>query len=112
MVISRSCEAPRMDKNRSISEKYSLDYYRHSLPTRAWKSRWNYVALALALLAFGGMYLFGRNKTFQAAPVASVHSSFGANCGACHDQSWGTGKRMVAASNEQHSVSNEACQKC
>jgi predicted CXXCH cytochrome family protein len=101
-----------MDHNRSISEKYSLDYYRHSLPTRSWKSAWNYVALVLALLAFAVMYLFGRNATFQAAPVASVHSSFGTNCSSCHDQSWGTGQRLRTFSSAPHSVSNTACQKC
>lgn len=100
-----------MDNKRSISEKYSLDYYRHSLPTRAWKSRWNYLALLLALLAFCGMYSIGRNTIFQAAPVASVHSSFGTDCAACHDQSWGTLRRL-AARKEPHSVSNDACQKC
>lgn len=110
--VIRSSEAAGMAHNRSISEKYSLDYYRHSLPTRAWKSPWNYLALLLALLAFAGMYLFGRNAAFQAAPVASVHSSFGTNCASCHDQSWGAGRRLATLSNKPHSVSNDACQKC
>src|SRR4051812_10119982 len=110
--MSRSCEAAGMDNKRSISEKYSLDYYRHSLPTRAWKSPWNYFALLLALLAFGGMYFFGRNATFQAAPVASVHSSFGNDCGKCHDHAWGTGQRLVSGSNHSFSVPDTACKQC
>ena len=60
-----------MDPKRSIAEKYSLDYYRRSLPTRSWKSPWNYAALLLALLVIGGMYLIARDTAFQAAPVAS-----------------------------------------
>ncbi|HEX3598505.1 MAG TPA: hypothetical protein VHU84_00100, partial [Lacipirellulaceae bacterium] len=58
------------------------------------------------------MYLIRRNAVLEAAPVASVHSSFGTNCAACHDQSWGPALRLGTASNKPHSVSNEACQKC
>ena len=99
-------------KQRSIAEKYSLDYYRRSLATRSWKSPWNYAALVLALLVIGGMYLFGGNTVFQAAPVASVHSSFGTNCASCHDQSWAPAKRLTTLSDEHHSVSDDTCAKC
>jgi hypothetical protein len=99
-------------KQRSIAEKYSLDYYRRPLPTRAWKSPWSYFALLLALLALGGMYLAGRNTTFQAAPVANVHSSFGTDCASCHDQAWGPALRLTSLSDVHRSVSDLACQEC
>jgi len=99
-------------KQRSIAEKYSLDYYRRTLPTRSWKSPWNYIALLLAIVVIAGMYLIGRNTTFQAAPVASVHSSFGTDCGSCHDQSWAPARRLVQLSGGHHSVSDSACQEC
>jgi predicted CXXCH cytochrome family protein len=101
-----------MDEKRSIAEQYSLDYYRRARPTRAWKSPWNYVALLVTLLVLAGMYAVGRNSTFQAAPVASVHASFGADCASCHDQSWAVARRLTTLSDVHHSVSDLACQKC
>jgi predicted CXXCH cytochrome family protein len=101
-----------MDPKKSIADKYALDYYRRSLPTRVWKSPWNYAALVVALLLVGATYLVARNAAFQAAPVAGVHSSFGANCSTCHEQSWGGGKRLVTLSEAHPSVSDATCAKC
>jgi predicted CXXCH cytochrome family protein len=102
-----------MDQSdRSISEKYSLDYYRHLLPTRAWKLRWNLLALIVAMLAIGGMYLFGGKTAYQAAPVASVHSSFGTSCSACHTESWGAARRLATLDSGPRSVPNAACIAC
>src|SRR5262245_11483373 len=99
-----------MAHDRKISEKYSLEYYRHALPTRSWKSRGNYLALLLALVTFAAMYVVGRSSTFQAAPVASVHTTFGADCAACHDRSWGAARRLTTVSSVPHSISNGSCQ--
>jgi hypothetical protein len=102
----------KSNKPRTIAEKYSLDYYRRSLATRAWKPRWNYAALLLAIIAAIGFYSHRRNAVFQAAPVSTFHSSFGNNCEKCHDQSWQTAWRMVNFTDTFHSVSDVACQKC
>ena len=99
-------------KQRSIADKYSLDYYRRSLPTRSWKWPWNTAALVLAVLVVVSMYLIGRNTTFQAAPVAGAHSSFGTSCASCHDQNWAAARRLVQFSDVHHSVSDAACQAC
>jgi hypothetical protein len=68
--------------------------------------------LILAVALVVGSYLFARNSMFQAAPVASVHSTFGANCASCHAESWQGGKRLFTLSHEYTSVSNDTCQNC
>lgn len=97
---------------RSIADKYSLDYYRRPLSTRSWKSPWNWTFLMIALASVAGMYIARGNESFQAAPVSSEHSTFGANCSACHDRSWQTAQRLVTLSDAHHSVSDAACQSC
>jgi hypothetical protein len=102
----------KSNKPRTIAEKYSLDYYRRTLATRAWKPRWNYTALLLAAIVVIGVFSFRRNAAFQAAPVSSPHASFGSQCQKCHDQSWQTAWRMVDFTSPSHSVSDAACQAC
>jgi predicted CXXCH cytochrome family protein len=109
----RSCEAS-MDQRKSIADKYALDYYRSTLSTRRWKSPWNYAALVIAVLLIATTYLIARNAMFQAAPVSSVHSSFGANCGSCHtgNDVWSGGRRLVHPAGGVPSVSNQTCNEC
>ena len=68
--------------------------------------------MVLASALFAGVYLFQRNKTIHAAPVSSAHSTFGNRCELCHDQPGQTARRLVALSDDFHSVSNDACQAC
>jgi hypothetical protein len=58
------------------------------------------------------MFLLKRQSAFQAAPVSSHHSSFGADCAQCHDQSWRAVGRLLTFSDAYHSVSDAACRKC
>jgi hypothetical protein len=103
---------PSDKQPRSIRQKYSLDYYRRSLPTRSWKSPWNWTVLIISLLSVAGLYLLRRDQPFQAAPVSAAHSTFGANCSECHDQRWSTALRLATLSAAHRSVSDAACQKC
>ncbi|HEY4233452.1 MAG TPA: cytochrome c3 family protein [Lacipirellulaceae bacterium] len=102
----------KTNKPRTIAQKYSLDYYRRSLATRAWKPRWNYAALLLAVIGLAALYAYRRNAAFQAAPVSTAHASFGTRCELCHDQSWQAGKRLFTFTSAVHSVSNVSCQAC
>jgi hypothetical protein len=99
-------------KTKPITEKYALDYYRHSRPTRTWKWWWNVAAVGLGAAVVAGVYLFERDAAFHAAPVSSVHSTFGNRCELCHDQAGHTAWRLITLGDSFHSVSDAACQAC
>ena len=99
-------------KPKPISEKYALDYYRRTRPTRAWKWGWNIAAAVLGVAVVAGIYLLERDAAFHAAPVSSAHSTFGDRCELCHDQPGGTARRLATFSGEFRSVSDNACQAC
>jgi hypothetical protein len=99
-------------RTKPITEKYALDYYLRSRPTRLWTTRWNVTAAVLAVALVAGIYAFERDAAFQAAPVAAAHSSFGHRCELCHDQRGQTALRLVSLNDAHHSVSDAACQSC
>jgi hypothetical protein len=99
-------------KTKPITDKYALDYYQRTRPTRAWKWGWNVAAAALAATVVAGIYLLQRDAAFHAAPVSSAHSMFGDRCELCHDRAGQTARRLITLSGEFRSVSDNACQAC
>ena len=95
-----------------IADKYQLDYYRQSRPTRSWKWPATGLAIVLALALAGALYGFLGDRAFQAAPVAAVHASFGGDCFKCHDQTWQPAVRLATADGDSRSVSNQSCLAC
>src|SRR5262249_2081962 len=100
------------NKPKLIAEKYSIDYCRRPLATRLWKGRWNWSALAGAVVLVAMLYVLQRNRVFQAAPVADVHSTFGANCATCHGAAWQSAVRLATLDSTHRSVADQACKDC
>lgn len=95
-----------------MAEWLEPDYFRRRRRLGRARRAANWTALALTPLLVIYAFLPGRRTAFEAGPVSSAHAMFNNDCGQCHQEWFGTGKRLLRGDERFPSVRDDDCRKC
>ncbi len=89
----------RTRTTKKLAQRINLNYFKRAYPMPRWK-RW--LSIGLTVLGLGWLLLAGKDKAFNAGPLARGHAILGNKCEACHAEKTAFGTK----------VSEQACLGC